>query len=291
MKAALATFLLRLLAYLPWGLLRALGRWLGSLLYWLNGREASNVRVNLALAYPQLSESAREKLSKAVLQHSGMTFAELPRIWLRGVDDRVDGNGIQAEMDKLLAAGKGLILAMPHHGNWETIPSAMSPEVRITGLYRPPRQAWVEPIMTHGREISRIQMVPTDRRGIKALHDTLRQGDVVAILPDQVPKAAGAAAASAPFFGREAATMVLLGRLAARHQTPVLMAWAERQQDGRYQLQYFVADEKIADRDARTSAVALNQAVEQCIASAPAQYQWAYRRYLPVDDSQENPYH
>jgi KDO2-lipid IV(A) lauroyltransferase len=170
------------------------------------------------------------------------------------------------------------------------VSSGIDQSLRITGLYRPPRMAFLEQIMTSGRSIARIRMVPTDRSGIKALHETLRNGEVVAILPDQVPKAAGSAGTGAPFFGRESQTMVLLGRLAARHQAPVLVVWAERQADGRYRMEYFLADEKIRDRDSLVAATALNQAVERCIASSPAQYQWAYRRFYPFKEGQSNPY-
>ena len=284
MKQKLLTALMHLLARLPWGLLHWLGRRIGGLMYRLNGREAWNARANLQIAYPQLDQAARERLVRQALVESAVTFTEMPRIWLSREDlaERVDPNGLPEAMARLAGQGHGLILAMPHHGNWEMVSSGIDQRLKITGLYRPPRQAFIEPIMTQGRTIARINMVPTSRAGIKALHDTLKAGDVVAILPDQVPKQAGAAAMMAPFFGREAPTMVLLGRLAAKHGAPVLFVWAERQGDGRYRMQWFEADEAIRARDAAESARALNRSIEQVIAAQPAQYQWAYRRYTAL---------
>ena len=113
---------------------------------------------------------------------------------------------------------------------------------------------------------------------------------MVAILPDQVPKAAGAAAMAAPFFGRDCSTMVLLGRLASRHRSPVLFVWAQRLPDGCYRMQYFEAEDAIADKDPLIAATALNRAVERCVAAGPAQYQWAYRRFYPILPGQDNPY-
>ena len=292
MKEKMLRGLIRMLARLPWPILHLLGRFVGWLVYRIDGREANDTRVNLQIAFPEMTDAEREQLVRDTLRESAITFCEMPRIWL-GKDDlaaRVDDNGLPQEMARLAGQGNGLILAMPHHGNWEMVSSGIDQSLRITGLYRPPRQAFLEPIMTSGRSIARIRMVPTDRSGIKALHDTLRQGDVVAILPDQVPKSAGAAGTAAPFFGRDSMTMVLLGRLAARHQVPVLVVWAERQPDGLYRMQYFVADDAIRDADARVAATALNRAVERCIASSPAQYQWAYRRFAPVTPEQANPY-
>jgi len=292
LKTKLLTFLVRLAAYLPWGALRALGRTVGWLLYRIDGREAHDTRVNLQIAFPMMSEQDREQMVREALRESAITFCEMPRIWL-GSDDlsrRVDPNGLPEEMIRLVGQGQGLILAMPHHGNWEMVPTGIDRNQRLTGLYRPPRQAFLEPIMTNGRSTARIRMVPTDRSGIKALHETLRNGDVVAILPDQVPKSSGSAGTAAPFFGRESTTMVLLGRLAARHQAPVLVVWAERQPDGRYRMQYFLADEAIRDPDTQMAATALNQAVERCVSSSPTQYQWAYRRYTPLTPGEPSPY-
>jgi KDO2-lipid IV(A) lauroyltransferase len=292
MMQRLVGILLRLLARLPWTALRGIGRFAGSLMYRLGGRETRNVRANLVIAYPQMPPDRRERMVRESLIQSAIGYAEMPRIWLSAEDlsHRVDAHGLPQVMRRLVERGNGLILAMPHHGNWEMVSSAIDRSLRITGLYRPPRQPWLEPLMTRGRSIARIDMVPTSRSGIKALHQTLRAGDVVAILPDQVPKAAGAAAMAAPFFGRECATMVLLGRLASRHGSPVLFVWALRQPDGRYRMEYFEAEPAVADSDPLTAATALNRAVERCVASAPAQYQWAYRRFLPIRPDQDNPY-
>jgi len=292
MREQLITSLFSVVARLPWSVLSGLGVAVGYAMYLTNGREAKNVRANLGIAYPELSDEARKTLTKQALIHSAKTFVEMPKIWLSPttIASRVDPNGLPEKIHQLLAKGQGLVLAMPHHGNWEMVSSGVPQDVAITALYRPPRQSFIEPLMQKGREIGRIAMVATDRAGIKALYDTLKANDVVAILPDQVPRAAGAAAVSAPFFGRESSTMVLMSRLAAKHNSPVLFCWAERQADNRYVMRYFDAATEVSDKDAQIAAIALNQAVEKVIADQPAQYQWAYRRYTPVNDQQSNPY-
>jgi len=292
MKDRLLRGLVRLAGYLPWSVLHRMGRLVGWLLYRVNGEQAHVARVNLGIAYPDMPPEQREILLRESLRESAITFCELPRIW-GGREDlsyRVEQNGLPEKAARLLARGKGLIVAMPHHGNWEMVSAGIDRNLRVTGLYRPPRQAFLEPLMTEGRSTARIKMVSTSRAGIKALHEALRNQEVVVILPDQVPKAAGAAAIAAPFFGRDSLTMALLGRLAARHQAPVLFAWTERQPDGRYRMRYFEAEEAIRDPDPRVAATALNRAVEHCIEHSPAQYQWAYRRFAPCSKEQDNPY-
>ena len=170
MKIQLLTALVRVAAYLPWSVLRMMGVFAGWLLYRVNGREVHNVRVNLRIAYPDLSKEKREALVRDTLRQSATTFCEMPRIWM-GDEDlsyRVDANGLPQEMRRLAEQGNGLILAMPHHGNWEMVSSGIDQDLSITGLYRPPRQAFLEPIMTGGRSIARIKMVPTE-----GIHRTL----------------------------------------------------------------------------------------------------------------------
>jgi len=292
MRERLITSLFYVVAKLPWAVLSGLGVVVGHAMYLSNGREAKNVQANLKIAYPDLSAQERKMMTKQALIHSAKTFVEMPKIWLSPMQlsDRINPNGLPEKMYQLLSQKKGLVLAVPHHGNWEIVTSGVPQDVSITALYRPPRQAFIEPLMKKGRAIGGIKTVPTDRAGIKALYDTLKANDVVAILPDQVPRAAGAAAVSAPFFGRESSTMVLMSRLAAKHNSPVLFCWAERQADNRYVMRYFDAAAEVSDKDAQVAAIALNQAVERVIADQPVQYQWAYRRYTPVNDQQLNPY-
>jgi KDO2-lipid IV(A) lauroyltransferase len=272
---------LRGLSKLPWQILHKLGNFLGGLFYAAKGRLCRLVQANLAIAYPHLSTEQRATLTRQALRHTAITYLEMPRIWLAPtlLPERIDDQGLPQMMRNLVSQGRGLILAMPHLGNWEMVSSAIETTLPITGLYRPPRQVWLEPLLIAGRNKARIRMVPITRAGIKALHTTLQAGDVVAILPDQVPKRAGAAAVSAPFFGHESTTMVLLSKLARRHQTPVLFVWAKRLPQGTYRIGFFVADDAIQSADSGTAATALNQAVEQCIADCPAQYQWAYPRF------------
>ena len=61
---------------------------------------------------------------------------------------------------------------------------------------------------------------------MRQLFKLLNGGGVVGILPDQQPKAGDGE--FAPFFGVQALTMTLLGRLAQRTGATVLFAWCER---------------------------------------------------------------
>jgi KDO2-lipid IV(A) lauroyltransferase len=106
----------------------------------------------------------------------------------------------------------------------------------------------------------------------------LSAGGVIGILPDQQPKAGEGQ--FAPFFGTPALTMVLLSRLAQRTGATVLFAFAERLPRGAgFRIHILPAPHGIADDDLPSAVAALNRGVEDCVCMAPAQYQWAYKRY------------
>ena len=114
----------------------------------------------------------------------------------------------------------------------------------------------------------------------------LRRGDVVGLLPDQVPPAG--LGVWAPFFGRPAYTMTLAARLALQSGAAVLPVTCERLPHGRgYFLKIWPAltglqaDGK-ADQgrpDLLRAVTVINQTLEAMVLSQPGQYLWGYARY------------
>ena len=290
----------RLLEALIWPLGLLSFRWAGGLgaavgrvFYHFNRREVNNARVNLRLCFPELDVQAREQLVRRNVIETARSFAQMARVWVgRQLDmsNLIDDNGFEAHGRALLQRGHGLILALPHLGNWELIGESMIAVTPATALFRPPRMAFMDRIMRAGRARTGIVPVPIDRQGLKALHAALQRGEGVVILPDQVPKTIGAAGVVAPFFGQPAMTMTLISRLAHRHESPVLFCCAVYDADiGRHRLHHFEGEAAIGDASPEVAAAALNRDVERCARAFPEHYQWTYRRFL-VPGSRTSPY-
>jgi KDO2-lipid IV(A) lauroyltransferase len=294
MRDLLLRGLLGLIAQLPLPWVNRLGAAAGGLAYRLGRREVRNARINLELCFPQLSATEREALVRRNLIETGRSLAQMVRIWSgreRDWSSLVDDHGFVAATRELVARGQGLIFAVPHLGTWELISYLVRGITPITALYRPPRIAALDGLMRAGRARSGMAPVPIDRQGLKALHAALQRGEAIAILPDQVPKAAGAAGVVAPFFGHPAMTMTLISRLARRHGSPVLFCCAVYDPaTGRFRLDHFTGDPAIADDSAETAAAALNRDVERLARTYPAYYQWTYRRFEIPGEPRANPY-
>ena len=282
MRTVLIASFLRLFSVLPLPVLRVVGRLSGWVLYRWDNRERRNAAVNLALCFPDLTAGQRDRLLRDTLRANATTLLEMPKAWRRGPDYwvpliRVDG--ALADLRARLAAGKGLVVAAPHLGNWEVGVHWLTSVAPTTVLYRPPREPSLERVMVQGRAKGGGKLVPTTREGIRALYQALKAGEMVAILPDQLPKQAGAAGVLAPFFGRPALTMTLVNRLARKTGASVVLLYVAREPDGRYRVHWFDADPRVADADPVEAAAALNRGVEACVRACPEQYQWTYRRF------------
>lgn len=273
--------LLRLLALLPLRMLHGIGGVLGRLLWWRRGRTAHNTAVNLHIARPQLDEAAQAALQREVMVESGKSVAEIIKIWGSGAQRSLglvrEVRG-EALLDAALAAGKGVIIAAPHLGCWELLNYWLCRKTPMAILYRPPRMAALEGLLRKVRGALAPEQVRADGAGVRTLYKRLAAGGTIGILPDQKPRAGEGQVA--PFFGREALTMVLLPRLAARTGALVLFAFAERLPRGAgYRIHVLPAPEGLTDADTAIACAALNRGVENCVELAFAQYQWQYKRY------------
>jgi len=273
--------LLRLLALLPLRVLHGIGSGLGRLLLWRRGRMVRNTAANLCIARPQLDGAGQEALLREVMIESGRSVSEIVKVWGAGAEralELVREVRGAALLDAALDAGKGVIIAAPHLGCWELLNYWLCRRTPMAILYRPPRIAAIEGLLRKVRGALAPEQVRADGAGVRILYKRLAAGGTVGILPDQKPRAGEGQ--FAPFFGREALTMVLLPRLAARTGATVLFAFAERLPRGTgYRIHLLPAPPGLADADLGIACRALNQGVQNCVELAFAQYQWQYKRY------------
>lgn len=286
------------IGHLPWPLQRRLGDALGGLARRLGTRESVVALRNLELALPELDPTARAALHAEVMRTTGRQMIETLRLWTRPHADNLslirEQHGVEL-FDAALASGRGLIVAAPHHGNWELLNQWLASRTPLAILYKPPESKIGEAFLRRVRadaDAGRVIQVPAEGPAIRQLFKTLKDGGVVGILPDQQPKAGDGV--FAPFFGREALTMTLLSRLAERSGATVLFCSCERLEGPglAYALRVDPAPGDIHDPDTATSVAALNAGVERMARRAPAQYQWTYKRYTlrPPDSGETNPY-
>ncbi len=245
-------------------------------------------RINIALCFPELDAAAQRSLACESLAETTQLVFEIGDLYagpLTALDAAADSASALAPLEAALAEGRGVLLLVPHFGNWEYL-SVLLGRYALTALYEPGHHPRLGEIIRQGRSRGGAVLVPTGSTGLRAVYRTLKAGGLAGILPDQVP--AAVAGRYAPFFGRPALTMTLAHRLLLRTGAVPMLAGARRG-SGCFELSFTQLPE-VAQPDEARALAAMNAAIEALVRSAPAQYQWEYRRFRRPPAGHPQPY-
>lgn len=175
------------------------------------------------------------------------------------------------------AKGRGVVMILPHFGNWEFLNYYLPNRFPFGAMYKPVKSPVLEKLILRGRSRLGSQLFPTDSRGVRQALKALRKDTVIAILSDHLPSQQ--AGVYAPFFNQPALTGKFTQVLANSNHSPVLIATVLRKPKGLGFTISFREVNGMHTDDAIEAATALNQAIEKSILIAPEQYQWVYKRF------------
>lgn len=273
----------KLLARLPLAVLHRLGIVLGWITYLSSGRYAGRLRQNLsnALKFVQGKKEFPEvdfkKVLHASVSEAGKSIMELPWVWQRPLDEVV-ASVVQCHgwehVEAAHAQGKGVIMLTPHLGCFELISLYVAARLPITAMYRVPKLVWLDKVMREGRERGQMKLARADIGGVRVLLKALKRGEIIGVLPDQVP--GNGEGEWVPFFGRPAYTITLIGRLMESSGAAVIMSHIERLPRGKGHVLRFTP---LSFDTALPVGPQMNAALEAVVSSCPQQYLWSYNRY------------
>ena len=278
---------------LPLFACRLLGRLAGLMLWLVPNKSRRITQINIALCFPELSTAQQRKLVFNSLQHTGMLALETAVIWRKPYRLLKQYMSTIVNFDLLQAAkatDRGIVILLPHLGNWEIFSRYMPAEHDLVmALYEPPSIIELESLIKTGREKDGAQLVPPNPRGVSALLKHLRKGGVTLILPDQVPDLNTNSGVFTPFFKQPTYTMTLATQLAQKTNSHILAATAKRIGSG-FEIKFSKPEASIYEGDTLIAIAAMNRLVEQCVREMPEQYQWEYKRFKRRPDGAQSPY-
>lgn len=277
-----ARFVLRALAALPLPMLHLLGSLLGRTLYYLSPSFRLKLRENIATSKIAGNYQVYEQLVKHSASETGKGALELAIAWCKSPQDvvpLVKACSGWEHVEQALAAGHGLIFVTPHLGSYDIAGRYLTTRLpfALTAMYRPPKLAWLEPIMNEGRQQGGTKTAPATPSGVRLIMKALKSGEATIILPDQVP--GNGEGSWAPFFGKPAFTMSLLPRLAMMNNVTVLWFTGERLPAGKGFHVHIQPQSAPFSGDRDQDTALLNREIEQLIRRWPSQYLWSYNRY------------
>jgi len=261
----------------------ALGRTLGTLIYWFDVPHRRIVRRNLRLAFPNWPPPKIRQTSKRVFHNIGASFVEICQLASYSKADvmaRVRVVGAD-RWQQALDRNQGLILVSAHLGNWEfgTQYAACFMQRPTLGVVKPirfsPLNQWVLNLRT------RFGIHVTYKKGaLPELRQALRRNEIVGLLVDQSRRLESV---DVNFFGHRVPATPAAAFLGLRCKSPVLPVFCVREDSGQLTIQ--VDDPVDLNRsgnlrvDIQVNTQLITDAVERMIRKYPEQWFWVHKRW------------
>jgi len=264
-------------AYLPWPVKYRLGKLIGLFILRIAHSRRKVTEKNIQLCFPELNPVNQKNLVRDVFIQNGIGLFETATAWfrpkekLRPITVVKNGHYMQDAIDQ----GKGVIILGTHVSTLDLAGAVSGQFYDIDIFYRKHNNPLFEHIMTRCRE--KIYRDTIDKKDLKKAIRTLRKGNILWYTPDQDfgPKVS----VFAPFFGVEAATVSITGRLAKMTGSVPLPVSISRTADNKYQLEFFPPLTDYPSGDDIADATRINEVLEKVIRMHPDQYMWMHRRF------------
>ncbi|HKQ30761.1 MAG TPA: lipid A biosynthesis acyltransferase [Burkholderiales bacterium] len=269
--------LLRVFAFAPLPVSRALGGALGFLMYAFNVKRRRVVRINLRLCFPDLGEDERERLVRRYYWLYGQSFTDVAHLawsakWrlrrmlhLRGIE----------RYRELQQQGRTVILLMPHFVGLNFAGSMLAGEYPTFSIAKSMRNEVLDWYITRARQRFGGAVL-TREQGLRPVVHALRQGQTFYYLPDE--DLGAARSVFLPFFGIPAATLPTLGRLAELTDAVVIPTFVRLLGFARgYEVIFRPPLERFPSGDELKDATHMNHVFEEAIRMMPEQYMWTLK--------------
>lgn len=250
--------------------------------FWLFARATREATLrSIEIAFPGLSKAETERMARAAFVHQVKNFIELmryPCLDAAAVRRRVRLEGAE-NLRLALARGKGVILLVPHLGNWEILGATLG----LTGhnvysFFLDARIDSIGELLNSLRESKGIKLIPRAelKKSVRALADNA----VLGVIADQD---GGENGVYTEFFGRTVSAPKGPAALARRTGATILPIYTVRDRDDGYTMVMMrpIVLEKSRDKEADIEAytVMFLRIYERIISSFPDQWLWMYDRW------------
>lgn len=213
---------------------------------------------------------------------NGVEMMRVPSTTLAGLSRRINTERADALRALMGARAGGIVLAVPHMGNWELCGVALGlmgfPLFTMARRQKNPLvNAWLDRM----RQYTGVDMIPTDSSAMAGIVDRVRKGGVFAILPDVRAKKRGV---RAELLGRTIDVPRGMALFARESNAPILPAFDLRIGWTRHQwaMDDLIEPDLSLDReeDIRRMTQAVMRVFDRLIRAHPEQYFWFNKRWL-----------
>ncbi len=245
-------------------------------------RMFETTQINIKLCFPELKKEAQKTLVKESLINSiflAFEFAYMAS-WskekLLALLTEVEGREL---LDRAMDERKGVIILVPHFGNFEFMEVFLASHYDFAALYSKPKIKALDRVLSNMRERHGGKMFATNGPGLRGILNTLKEGGVTAILPDQVP-GVNSGVIHSSFFGNSVRYMSLVHRLIQTVGPNVVIASVTRiTEDAKvtYKIRFEEPPSELYSSDRNKHGKTIGDIIEKVVLRSPEQYQWEYK--------------
>jgi KDO2-lipid IV(A) lauroyltransferase len=276
--------LLRVTCWLPHRAVLAIGRLIGRAAFRLAADRRRVVKRNLRLCFPDMPDPERDALAKRHFEALGISLLEMGLgRWASDthLSQLTTIEGVQHVLDAV-NAGRGVILLSAHFTTLELSGRVLKLHIPpFDAVYRRNRSEFITEVLRTGRERSAARTI--EKRDIKSMVRSLRQGRVVWYAPDQSFSRKGAEVV--PFFGVPSMHTTATSTLARLGNAVTIPYFPERLADGRYRLRILEPLDDFPSDDLVADTARYVHVLEDQIRRCPEQYFWLHRKFKNLPDS------
>jgi len=259
---------------------------LASLTFRLDALHRHIARVNLTIAFPELSPRERHEIARKSFQHTARNLVEvsrIPRLTRENIGRLVqyDSRHGLGNYESAAARDRGILYLTGHFSAWELLPTAHALNgYPLSFVTRPLDNAPLERYLCRIRQHAGNQVI-YKRNSVRHILEKLKTGGSVGILMDQ--NTSLQEGIYSEFFGLPAATSTGLALLALRTDAPVLTGYLTPQPGGRYTIKFLPPIEMLrtgdTNHDVAVNTRTLNKILEGIIREQPETWLWGHRRW------------
>jgi KDO2-lipid IV(A) lauroyltransferase len=273
----LGVWFMRMIAPMPLGVVRALGRALGVFLFWVVWPRRKVVDVNLRLCFPRWTAAERRRVTREVFVRVAQSF--LDRAWLwhanpQVVRQRVVLTGALHEL-----AGKDpTIVFAPHFVGLDAGVTGLTQQLerRVIGIYTRQSNPVVDAWVLQGRHRFGGARPMSRAEGVREIVSAVRSGDIMYLLPDM--NFGAEESMFVPFYGVPAATVPSLSRFARLGRAKVVPVVTRMTPEG-YEVHVLPAWDEFPSDDVHMDTTLMNLRLQEYIDQMPDQYYWVHKRF------------
>ena len=267
---------------LPLRWLQAIGNAAGSAVYRLLRARREIAMANLeAILGDRYDDRERARIVNFSVRSMAKTMLELLKVpWMTDeqMERFVSVRGAE-NLRKAAEDGDGVIVITGHFGNWEVLAATIARMgYNLSVIARDANDQDTANIINRSREMAGEQVLP--RESVREMLRTLREGNILGILPDQHANRGGI---WLPFMGRLACTATGPATLAQRTGATIVPGFARRTENDTLEV-YFLPPVDLPDTgdreaDIRRGTEMVNEVLGEQIAQHPEQWVWMHRRW------------